>query len=144
MRQCGQYKLASALVNLLVICGRFLKISNHSASGQDIYGHAQSGKAKPARDLCGRCEWVGADGLVVAPPKFNDINQINFEQEFYTSDDAADMCGNGSRAVCTRMRFGCTKCEILGGAGVISGEIFRFFGKNFNESVRGELHNVFP
>ncbi|MBF0983818.1 MAG: hypothetical protein HXK63_01535 [Campylobacter sp.] len=34
--------------------------------------------------------------------------------------------------------------KFLGNAGVIDGEIFRFFGKNFNESVRGELHNVFP
>lgn len=81
-----------------MICGRFLKILNHNASGQDIYVHAQSGKAKPARDLCGRCEWVGADGLIVAPPKFNGIDWINFWWEFYTSADA-DMCGNGSRSI---------------------------------------------
>ena len=118
-----------------------MKISNHSASGQDIYGRTQSGKAKPARDLCGRCEWVGADGLVVASPKFNAIDWINFWWEFYTSADT-DMCGNGLRAVCTRMRFGCTKCEILGGAGAIDGEIFRIFCRNFSESVRGELHNA--
>lgn len=130
-----------ALVNLLAIRERFLKISNHSASGQDIYGRTQSGKAKPARDLCGRCEWVSADGLVVAPPKFNGIDWINFWWEFYTSA-AADMCGNGSRAVCARMRFSCTKCEILGGAGIIGGEIFRIFCRNFSESVRGELHNA--
>ena len=56
---------------------------------------------------------------------------------------AADMCSNGSpRYVCTRMRFGCTKCEILGGAGIIGGEIFRIFCRNFSESVRGELHNA--
>lgn len=98
-----------------------MKILNHNAGGQDIYGRTQSGKAKPAHELCGRCEWVGADGLVVAPPKFNAIDWINFWWEFYTN--AADMCGNGSRAVCTRMRFGCTKCEILGGAGIIGGEL---------------------
>lgn len=86
-----------ALVNLLAICARFLKISNYNASGQDIYGRTQGGKAKPARDLCGRCEWAGADGFVVAPPKFNAIDWINFWWEFYTN--AADMCGNGSRGM---------------------------------------------
>ena len=40
----------------------------------------------------------GANGLIVAPPKFNAIDWINFWWEFYTS--AADMCGNVSRAVC--------------------------------------------
>jgi len=109
---------------LLAIRGRFLKILNHNASGQDIYGRTQSGKAKPARDLCGRCEWVGADGLVVAPPKFNAIDWINFWWEFYTS--AADMCGNGSRAVCMYAYeiLAVQSVKFLGVAGVISGRNF--------------------
>ena len=80
-----------------------MKISKYNASGNDFVIFTDSVKAdrsKLARELCDRRDGVGADGLIVVLPKFNGIEGINFEWEFYNSDgSSADMCGNGSRAV---------------------------------------------
>ena len=89
-----------------------MKISKYNASGNDFaVFHAFIGKDRSelARAVCDRAGGVGADGLIVLLP--NGRNSVKWE--FYNSDGSyAAMCGNGSRAVCTRMRFGCTKYEI--------------------------------
>ena len=126
-----------------------MKISKYNASGNDFVIFTDSVKAdrsKLARELCDRRDGVGADGLIVVLPKFNGIDGINFEWEFYNSDGStADMCGNGSRAVCMYAYenfLAAQSMKFLSGAGVISGEIFGIFGGNLSESMRGELRNV--
>ena len=52
------------------------------------------------------------------------------------------MRGNGSHSMYAYEILVTQSVKFLGGAGVISGEIFRIFGRNFNESMCGELHNV--
>ena len=126
-----------------------MKISKYNASGNDFVIFTDSVKAdrsKLARELCDRRDGVGADGLIVVLPKFNGIEGINFEWEFYNSDGStADMCGNGSRAVCMYAYenfLAAQSMKFLSGVGVISGEIFGIFGGNLSESMRGELRNV--
>lgn len=65
----------------------------------------------------------GADGLVVATPKFNAIDWINFWWEFYTSA-AVDMCSNGSRGMYAYEILAVQSVKFLGGTGVISGRNF--------------------
>ncbi|WP_299186954.1 diaminopimelate epimerase [uncultured Campylobacter sp.] len=126
-----------------------MKISKYNASGKDFVIFTDSVKedrSKLARELCDRREGVGADGLIVVLPKFNGIDGINFEWEIYNSDgSAADMCGNGSRAVCMYAyeNFLAGKSmKFLSSAGVIDGEIFGIFGGNLNGGMQGELRNV--
>lgn len=105
-----------------------IQISKYNASGNDFaifQSKDNKDRSNLAKKICDRHRGIGADGLIVVIT--TQKQEYDFVWEFYNSDGSfANMCGNGSRAVCMfayQNKIIGTNMKFKSGAGIIEGDI---------------------